>query len=239
VVTISQEANGMRGHALLVEDTREVREVVRTLLERAGLRVSPLEAGREALRALYELRPDVVILDVGLPGMDGWEVLDRIREVSDVPVLMLTGESGELQKVRGLRHGADDYVTKPFGNQELIARVEALLRRARGGRTEVAEIHDDGYLHIDFREHRVLAQGVEVDLTPLEFRLLAALAQRAGRLVTHDQLLELAWNEQFGEGRERVKIYVGYVRRKLDQAVGQAPIETVRGLGYRYRPPEA
>jgi DNA-binding response OmpR family regulator len=219
-----------------VEDAREVRELVRILLERAGLRVSPHEAGREALRALFELRPDVVILDIGLPGMDGWEVLDRIREVSDVPILMLTGESGELQKVRGLRAGADDYVTKPFGSQELIARVEALLRRTRG-RPDVAEIHDDGYLHIDFGEHRVVVQGAEIALTPQEFRVLAALAQRQGRLVTHDELLELAWNEQFGEGRERVKIYVGYVRRKLEEAAGQAPIETVRGLGYRYRPP--
>jgi DNA-binding response OmpR family regulator len=150
---------------------------------------------------------------------------------------MLTRHEGELEKVRAFRAGADDYVTKPFGRQELVARVEALLRRAGMARTAPVEIQDDGFLRIDFAEHRVQAAGQEVDLTPLEFRLLSVLASNAGQLLTHDRLLELVWNEESADARDRVKLYVGYVRRKLEKAAGDAPIETVRGMGYRYRPP--
>jgi DNA-binding response OmpR family regulator len=207
---------------------------VRLLLERAGLDVREASDGLGAVRAFFAEQPDVVLLDVGLPELDGWTVLERIREVSDVPVLMLTAQAAELQKVRGLRSGADDYVTKPFGRQELVARVEALLRRSRDA-TKAAEVHDDGFLRIDFGEHRVSARGNDVALTPLEFRLLAVLAQNPGSLLTHDRLLEVVWNEEAADARDRVKLYVGYVRRKLEQACGEAPIETVRGMGYRYR----
>ena len=190
--------------------------------------------GREGLRVLFDRHPDLVVLDVGLPDLDGWAVLERIREVSEVPVLLLTAQGGELQKVRGLRGGADDYMTKPFGRQELVARCEALLRRSGVGRTTTVDVLEDGFLRIDFGEHRVLARGKEVALTPLEFRLLAALARHPGRLLTHDQLLEMVWNENHIDGRDRVKLYVGYLRRKLLAAAGSEPIETVRGMGYRY-----
>ena len=223
----------------MIEDEPDLRSLVRLLLERAGHYVSEAGDGRDALRTLFRQQPDLVVLDVGIRGLDGWAVLDRIREVSDLPVLMLTAQATELQKVRGLRAGADDYVTKPFGRQELVARVEALLRRASaaGGRAAAAAVHEDGFLTIDFAAHRVSARGQAIELTPLEFRLLAVLAQNAGTLLTHDRLLELVWNDDLGDGRDRVKIYVGYVRRKLERACGAAPIETVRGMGYRYAAP--
>ena len=224
----------MQGTVLVVEDESDLRSLVRRLLERTGFEVREAATGREALRMLFDEVPDLVVLDVGLPELDGWAVLERVREVSDVPVLMLTAQGGELQKVRGLRSGADDYMTKPFGRQELVARCEALLRRSGPVRSEAVDALDDGYVRIDFAEHRVTVQGDEVALTPLEFRLLAAFVRNPSRLLSHDQLLELVWNEEDIDGRDRVKLYVGYLRRKLLGVSGSAPIETVRGMGYRY-----
>jgi DNA-binding response OmpR family regulator len=231
----------MDAGVLIVEDAPELRGLVRALLERAGCTVHEAANGADGVQAVFDHDPDLVILDLGLPGrLDGWSVLARIREAGDVPVLMLTAEDAELARVRGLRAGADDYVTKPFSNAELVARVEALLRRS--GRREkkgaAPAVYDDGRLRIDFAEHRVTQNGLTVQLTPLEFRLLAALARRPGELVTHEELLEQVWNDQSGGGRERVKLYVGYLRRKLGTR-GVSPIETVRGMGYRYKAPAA
>jgi DNA-binding response OmpR family regulator len=198
--------------------------------------LSTIEAadGREGLRQFYEHRPQLLILDIGLPELDGWQVLERVRELGDVPVLILTAASDELDKVRGLRQGADDYVTKPFGRQELIARIEALLRRA--GETDVADdVHSDGLVEIDFTQRRVKIDDKELDLTPTEFRLLAALVRHPNQVLSHDQLLEMAWGDSVNRSRQQVKLYVGYLRRKLADASDQDPIETVRGFGYRYR----
>lgn len=224
------------GHVLLVEDAEDIRTLVRAVLERGGLRVSEAVDGRQALQRFYQSRPDLVVLDIGLPAMDGWEVLSRIREFSDVPLLMLTAHSAELEKVRGLRSGADDYVTKPFGRQELLARVQTLLRRARD-RPEVPDVLDDGFLRVDVRPHQATANGRELSLTPLEFRLLTYLVRHPGQLLTHDQILEEVWGDQDGGGRDRLKLYIGYLRRKLQDVTGVVPIDTVRGMGYRYRSP--
>jgi DNA-binding response OmpR family regulator len=176
-----------------------------------------------------------VVLDVSMPGLDGWEVLNRIRELSDVPVLMLTARAEELEKVRGLRAGADDYVTKPFGRQELLARVDATLRRGRSA-PQAQETYADDFLTVDFAQRKVTAGGVELALTPLEFRLLGAFVRNQNQVLSHDQLLELAWGDRSAD-RDQVKLYVGYLRRKLGTGVGdESPIETVRGFGYRYRP---
>jgi DNA-binding response OmpR family regulator len=219
---------------LVADDDLDVRTLVRTLLERAGHEVVEAADGRECLRAVYERRPSLVVLDVGMPALDGWQTLERIREVADVPVLLLTARGGELDRVRGLRAGADDYVSKPFGRQELLARVDALLRRAREGPADVRGYVDD-LLEIDFTQRSVVAKGLKVDLTPLEFRLLAAFVQHAGQVLSHRQLRELAWGEPDPHSRDQVKLYVGYLRRKLDSAIRSgAPIETVRGFGYRY-----
>jgi DNA-binding response OmpR family regulator len=221
---------------LVVDDDPDIRSLLRELLERAGHDVVDAPDGRQALRRFFETRPDLVILDVTMPEIDGWETLDRIRELSDVPVLMLTARAAELERVRGLRGGADDYVTKPFGRQELLARVGALLRRARGTRSEEApDVYSDPTVTIDFARHEVAVGGREVALTPLEFRVLSAFVRHPGQVLSHDQLLELAWGDVTAASRDQVKLYVGYLRRKLAPE-GAGLVETVRGFGYRYQP---
>jgi DNA-binding response OmpR family regulator len=216
---------------LVVDDDDDIRVLVRMLLERAGYGVVDAADGREGLRALHARRPDLVVLDAMMPGLDGWETLERIRELTDVPVLMLSARSTELDKVRGLKAGADDYVTKPFGRQELLARVEALLRRRGSAETELPAVYEDGAIRVDFEQRVVHVRGEEVALTPLEYRLLAAFVRHPNQVLSHEQLLRLAWgNEE--PSRDQVKLYVGYLRRKL--ALPDA-IESVRGFGYRYK----
>jgi DNA-binding response OmpR family regulator len=222
-----------KGRALVVDDDSDIRHLVRSLLERAGFEVYEEPDGRAALRSFHQVRPDVVLLDVSMPELDGWQTLERIRDLSDVPVLMLTAKDAEADRVRGLRSGADDYVLKPFSREELIARVEGLLRRATS-REQRAPVYADAMLSVDFGQRRVLVRGEEVSLTPLEYNLLAAFVRHPNQVLSHDQLLDLAWGD-VDASRDQVKIYVGYLRRKLG-AGDDSPIETVRGFGYRYRP---
>ncbi|HEU4703416.1 MAG TPA: response regulator transcription factor [Conexibacter sp.] len=226
---------------LVVEDEGDVRRLVRVLLERAGHTVVEAANGREAISLLEADAPDLVVLDVAMPELDGWQTLERIRDLSDVPVLMLTARAGELDKVRGLRGGADDYVTKPFGRQELLARVEALLRRTSGP-PEVRAAYEDGALRIDYvsREVTVGEQRRPVQLTPLEFKLLSAFVRHPNETLSRTRLLELVWGDVEGFGGDQVKLYVGYLRRKLGWGPSDGgPLETIRGFGYRYRPPAA
>jgi DNA-binding response OmpR family regulator len=219
---------------LVVDDDADIRLLVRSLLERAGYEVQEAEDGKAALRTFYENPPALVILDVTMPEMDGYQTLERLRDLSDVPVLMLTARSQELEKVRGLSAGADDYVPKPFGRQELLARVQALLRRS-GGRTEVVEAYADDFVEIDYAQRRVVVDSREIQLTPLEFKLLAAFVQNPGQVLSRDQLLEIVWGDPYGVSGDQVKLYVGYLRKKLmPDTPDAAPIETVRGFGYRY-----
>ena len=221
---------------LVVDDDDDIRGLLRALLERAGHDVVDAPDGRTGLRELYASSPDLVILDVAMPGLDGWATLERIREVTDVPVLMLTARDAELERVRGLMSGADDYVVKPFGRQELVARVDVLLRRPRG---EVAqETYADARLSISFAQRAVRFDEREVVLTRLEYKLLCAFVQHANQVLSQDQLRELVWEDNLATSRDEVKLYVGYLRRKLAPDAPQStPIETVRGFGYRYRPP--
>jgi DNA-binding response OmpR family regulator len=221
---------------LVVDDDADIRTLVAELLQRAGHGVIQAPDGESGLRLFYAQQPDLVLLDVSMPGLDGWEVLTRIRELSDVPVLMLTARAGELEKVRGLRGGADDYVTKPFGRQELLARVDAALRRGRSDQ-QPEQTYADDFLTVDFAQRQVRAGGVDLTLTPLEFRLLGAFVRNQNQVLSHDQLLELVWGDARSADRDQVKLYVGYLRRKLGTgAREESPIETVRGFGYRYRP---
>ena len=221
---------------LVVDDDPDIRLLLRELLERRGYSLTEARDGNEALRVFFDERPDLVVLDVQMPGLDGWQTLERIRELSDVPIVMLTAKATELEKTRGLRAGADDYVTKPFGRQELLARVEGLLRRA-GGRTEQPETYSDDFVTIDFSRREVAVRGEAVELTPLEFRLLTAFVRHPNQVLTHEQLLELAWGDAHA-ARDQVKLYVGYLRKKLSpDEPDSAPIETRRGFGYAYRPP--
>jgi DNA-binding response OmpR family regulator len=231
----------VKGRVLVIEDDQDISLGIRTILSRHGLDVAGAPDGRQGLRAFHTARPDpfdLVVLDIGLPSMDGWAVLERIRDLSDVPVLILTAHGNEGDKVRGLLGGADDYLTKPFGNRELAARVEALLRRPRAQQAP-AEVYDDGQLRVSLDMREVSVGGAPVGLTPTEFRLLAALIRHPGQTLTPDQLLKLAWNDPLGIGPDRVKFGVMRLRRKLGQDPGQpgASIEAVRGFGYRYVPP--
>jgi DNA-binding response OmpR family regulator len=225
---------------LVVDDDDDIRGLLVTLLTRAGITVRAAPDGREGLREFHAWRPDLVVLDVSMPEIDGWSVLDRIRDMSAVPVLMLTARGDELERVRGLQAGADDYVVKPFGKHELVARVQALLRRAsQGAAQEEPDTYADGYLSIDWGQRRVTVGEREVQLTPLEFRLLSTLVRNPRQVLSREQLLELVWGDSFGVGGDQVKLYVGYLRRKLDpESTGSVPIENVRGFGYRYKTPD-
>ena len=228
----------MTARVLVIEDDTDIALSIRIVLTRNGFDVSSAADGRQGLRDFHAGRPDLVVLDIGLPTLDGWQVLERIRDVSDVPVLMLTAHGQEGDKVRGLNGGADDYLTKPFGNRELAARVHALLRRPRAA-GEQADVYDDGHLLVKFGAHEVSVNGTPADLTPTEFRLLAALIRHAGQTLSAAQLLELAWNDPFGVGPERVKFGIMRLRRKLGQPPSATlPIEAIRGFGYRYTVPK-
>src|SRR5215467_11274677 len=221
---------------LVVDDDDDIRLLLQELLTGAGYRVETAPDGRAALRVFHEKPTDVVVLDLSMPELDGFETLERIRDLSDVPVILLTARSGEIDKVRGFRAGADDYVVKPFGRQELLARVEALLRRAPD--PTHLDHYDDGSISIDYARRLVMCRGLPVTLTPLEFRLLDAFTRHPGQVLSAEQLIEHCWGHEAGVSRDQVKLYDSYLRKKLDQASkGFAPIETVRGFGYRYAPP--
>jgi DNA-binding response OmpR family regulator len=224
------------GRVLVVEDDVDIALGVRTLLSRNGFEVTTAADGREGLRVFHSDHPDIVVLDIAMPEMDGWTVLERIRELSDVPVLMLTAHGHESDKVRGLRGGADDYLTKPFSNAEFVARVQALLRRAASGDRAATELYDDGRVRVDFAVHEVRVDGARVELTATEFRLLAVLVRHRGEVVSPAKLLDLVWRDPLGIGPERVKYSVMRLRRKLGADAGAgSPVESVRGFGYRYR----
>ncbi len=222
---------------LVIDDDDDIRGLVVELLQRAGLEVEQAGDGRAGLRAFHQSQPDLVLLDVSMPDLDGWQTLERIRDLSDVPVMMLTARGAELERVRGLQAGADDYMVKPFGRQELVARVQALLRRARSsGGDERQATYADDRITIDFAQRSVEYDGQEVALTPLEFKLLSAFVRHPRQVLSREQLLELVWGNAYGVSGDQVKLYVGYLRRKLDpEQPERVPIETVRGFGYRYQ----
>ena len=218
---------------LVVEDEQSIRTIVRTYLESAGFTVSCVEDGLSALEAARRQRPDLVVLDLNLPGMDGIEVAARLRQESEVYILMLTARSEEADRVAGLRIGADDYLTKPFSPRELVARVEAILRRQRSTGQRANTISFE-HVRIDLDSYEVEAGEEILDLTNTEYNVLLELAQHAGRVLTRDQLIDRVWGVDFYGNERVVDVYVGQVRRKLEQATGLALIETVRGVGYKF-----
>ncbi|HEY1444572.1 MAG TPA: response regulator transcription factor [Acidimicrobiales bacterium] len=219
---------------LVVEDASDVRQLVRTVLERAGFGVAEAADGNAALRQFHQVRPDVVVLDVGLPGLDGWQVLERIRIMSETPLLMLTALGTEFDKIRGLDGGADDYLVKPFSNGELVARVRALSRRPRESHDQSASF-DDGPLHIDYAGYRVEQDGEPVKLTRTEFNLLAVLTMHKGQVLSPEQLIERAWRDPTGIGEGKVKFAIRRLRETMGWDKDLGPLETVRQFGYRYR----
>ena len=221
-------------HVLVVDDEPAIRAVVRGFLERDGLAVSEAGDGPSAVMVAHEANPDVIVLDVMLPGFDGLEVLRQVRAFSDAMVVLLTARTEEVDRIVGLRVGADDYVTKPFSAAELAARVEALLRRRRtpsapGGGTP------DGLL-LDTPRRLVAVDGARVELTMLEFDILAALARDPGVVLTRQQLLDAAWGADWVGDVHVLDVHVANLRRKLgDDPSRPRFVETVRGVGYRLR----
>ncbi|MCB9008578.1 MAG: response regulator transcription factor [Ardenticatenaceae bacterium] len=224
-------------HILVVEDEISIQTIVRTYLESADYAVTVVDNGPEALSQAKLLQPDLVILDLNLPGMDGMEVAARLREESAVYILMLSARGEEADRVAGLRIGADDFLTKPFSPRELVARVEAVLRRRRETAVSTT-IYTFQNLTINPDSHEAIAAGRPLDLTATEFQVLLELAKNSGRVLTRDQLLALVWGSDYFGNDRVVDVYVGQVRRKLQEATGQLLIETVRGIGYKFVDPK-
>ncbi len=218
---------------LVVDDERRYRELLEMDLSRRGYRVLQAPDGLRALDLVEQGSPDLVILDLRLPDMDGYEVCRRIRETSSVPIIMLTARVEEADKVRGLRSGADDYVTKPFSAEELLARVEAVLRRADAGHPTGRPPFESNGLRIDFDDRRVTVHGRTVELTATEFRLLEQLATNAGRVLVHDELLRRVWGPGYDGATELLHTAIRRLRRKIEGDAGdRSYIVTKRGIGY-------
>jgi len=228
----------MAERILIVEDEPEFAALLALWVTRAGYAASTAGTGNEALRRFYDDHPDLVILDVALPGLDGWQVIERIREFSRVPIILVTARSAEADKIHGLKLGADDYITKPLSFPELLARVEAALRRAATPTPERPRRLHFRDLVVDLDEHRVRLRGDEVRLTPTEFRLLAYLVEHAGQLVAHRQVLAGVWGSGYDADVHLLRMTIRNLRMKLEAvAPGQAYITTEYGLGYRLTGP--
>jgi DNA-binding response OmpR family regulator len=234
----------MSAQILCIEDDPDIARALELILERAGFEVTAAADGRDGLRVFHNEPPDAILLDVGLPTLDGWEVLERIRATSDVPVLMLTAHGQLSERVRGLQSGADDHLTKPFGNAELLARVRALLRRRRSGHPDL-EVYDDGRVELVFVAQRVRVDDQPVALTPGEVRLLATLVRHAGQTLSAAELREAAWGdpqrtERPADGTAKLTATVEQLSRKLGESCAEgSPIEVVAGSGFRYQRPES
>jgi two-component system, OmpR family, KDP operon response regulator KdpE len=219
---------------LIVEDEPEFAALLERWITQTGYQSIIARSGSEALRCFYEKHPDLVVLDVSLPGLDGWQVIERIREFSRVPIIMATARGAETDKIRGLKLGADDYVTKPLSLPELMARIEAALRRAATAPVERPRRIQHRDLVADLDEHRVHLRNVEVHLTPTEFRLLVYLLEHAGQLVTHRQVLATVWGGGYGADVHLLRMTIRNLRHKLEAVTpGESYIATEYGLGYR------
>jgi len=221
---------------LVVDDEPQIRRALRTSLEAHGYEVATVGTGEEGVVASADQQPDLVLLDLGLPDMDGTEVIRRVRGFSDVPVIILSVREAQSDKVAALDAGADDYLTKPFGIEELLARVRATLRRAGPAEPEDAELRF-GELEVDLAAHRVSVAGEDVHLTPTEFGLLEAFVTHPGMLLTHPWLLRRVWGPRYEDESHYLRVYVRQLRQKLgDHASAPGLIATEPGVGYRWLP---
>jgi DNA-binding response OmpR family regulator len=222
-----------RGTVLVVDDEPNIADLIELYLRRDGYRVVKADSGEDGLRAVQDHRPRLVILDVGLPDIDGLEVCRRLRSTSAIPVIFLTARDTEVDRVLGLELGADDYVTKPFSPAELVARVKAVLRRAEGGGVAAPELIQVGGVTIDVGRREVRVAGEPVAFTTKEFDLLKFLAERSGLAMSRQQILDGVWGYDWYGDVRTVDVHIAQVRKKVDNAVR---IDTVRGVGYRLDP---
>ncbi len=224
----------LSGPVLIVEDDRNTAALVATYLEREGFRTIAVHDGAEALATAQGQRPGFVILDVMLPGVDGWDICRELRRISDVPILMLTAREEEIDRVLGLSLGADDYVVKPFSPRELVERVRAILRRVRPGSRPADLLSHDGLI-LDPIRHRVTLRGRPVTLTAVEFKLLQALMQAQGRVLSREELLDQVYPHGETVIDRVVDVHVGKLRQKLGDDPNEPRfILTVRGFGYKF-----
>ena len=236
----SNEDSKMGKKILVVDDEPAFVRLVDQVLTEKRYEVLKASNSQEALRLLFAHKPDLVLLDVVMPGMDGWQTCQRIRDMSDIPIIMLTGKQNtEEDIVRGLDYGADDYLIKPVGNRELVARVQALLRRAElpsivGSQKETT--YSDDYLTVDIAERKIIVNGERVKLTPIEFRLVALLVENAARVLTHKQVLEKVWGWEYTDDIDYVRIYISHLRQKIEPAPALPKYNiTEPGVGYYYQ----
>lgn len=234
--TIMSEKINKRRKILVVDDEERMVRFIRLNLEHDGYFVSEAFNGKQALQRLRDETPDLILLDVMMPDMDGFEVLQLVREINSVPVIMLTAKGEENDRVRGLELGADDYITKPFSPRELAGRIKAVLRRTEGpGSGMHGLIEIDERLKIDFDRREIWLEGKIVKLRPTEYRLLYHLVQNAGWVITHDQILTKVWGYEYRDEPHYVRLYINYLRQKLEKDPADPKyILTERGVGYRF-----
>lgn len=235
--TNNDQTEGLQNRKILaIDDDLETLDLIDLVITRAGGQVYRAISGEEGLRQLEENQPDLVILDLMMPGMDGWETCTKIREISNVPIVILTVLEGEANMIRGLEHGAIDYLIKPFTSNLLLARLQAILRQLdlitqKGGK----QIYEDDHLTINLAQHQVLIQQEPVKLTPTEYRLLSYLVVNAGQVLTFEQILDYVWGWERQTSPDYVHVYISSLRRKLEENPKQPKyLVTEYGLGYRF-----
>jgi two-component system, OmpR family, KDP operon response regulator KdpE len=222
---------------LAVDDEPQIRRVLRTTLSAQGYTILEAKSGEEALETIRRERVDLVLLDVNLPGISGLETCHEIRASSDVPIIMLTVRNAEADKVQALDAGADDYVVKPFGSEELMARIRAALRRTAAA--ETLPTFETSDLKIDFSKHLVTVRGGHVRLTPKEFELLRHLVANQGKVIPHRRLLQAVWGPDYGQETEYLRVFINQLRKKVEPDPSQPRyILTEPWLGYRFEPPQ-
>jgi DNA-binding response OmpR family regulator len=221
---------------LVVDDDPRICELIKAIFTTEGGQVCTAASGQEGLRQLYDCQPELIILDVMMPGMDGWQLCNTMRHLSDAPILFLSALGEEDDIVRGLDLGAVDYVSKPFTPKVLVARARAALRQAeRTLEQDRPTFYDDGYLSIDVEQQQVQVAGKQVNLTPTEHRLLAYMFQRAGQTLTHEQILAAVWGPEYLDSPNYVYVYVRHLRQKLERDPNRSTyLLTERGVGYRF-----
>ncbi|MBL9093030.1 MAG: response regulator [Planctomycetaceae bacterium] len=219
---------------LIIDDEPPIRKFLRISLESAGYEPCEAETAEQGLRSAVATPPDAVILDLGLPDADGLDVIRRLREWTTVPIIVLSARGREADKIAALDGGADDYLTKPFGAGELLARLRVALRHAAGAKSSTDSVFEVGEMKVDVAARRVIVEGREVHLTPTEYRLLTTLVRSAGKVVTHRQLLKEVWGPSSVEENQYLRVYLGQLRRKIERdATRPRYLLTEPGVGYR------